>query len=89
MIKNKNNPVFQKIINNGLDLFINHQILQFINAKEIPIHFIGSVSFFLKDEIKNSLKLKGLKMGRIVQRPIDELVKFHKKLLKKDNFRKY
>jgi hypothetical protein len=28
-------------------------------------------------------------MGRIVQRPIDELVKFHKKLLKKDNFRKY
>ena len=89
LIKNKNNPVFQKIINNGLDLFINHQILQFINAKEIPIHFIGSVSFFLKDEIKNSLKLKGLKMGRIVQRPIDELVKFHKKLLEKDNFRKY
>ena len=89
LIKNKNNHVFQKIINNGLDLFINHKILQFINAKEIPIHFIGSVSFFLKDEIKNSLKLKGLKMGRIVQRPIDELVKFHKKLLKKDNFRKY
>jgi N-acetylglucosamine kinase-like BadF-type ATPase len=89
LIKNKNNPVFQKIISNGLDLFINHQILQFINAKEIPIHFIGSVSFFLRDEIKNSLKLKGLKMGRIVQRPIDELVKFHKKLLEKDNFRKY
>tara|TARA_B100001057_G_scaffold422818_1_gene444572 strand:+ start:1354 stop:2217 length:864 start_codon:yes stop_codon:yes gene_type:complete len=83
LIKHKDNPLFQEIIMNGLDRFINHQILQFDNAKEVPIHFIGSISFFLENEIKNSLELNGLTMGRIVKRPIEELVKFHKTIIKK------
>ena len=81
LIKHKNIPLFQDIIAKGLKRFINHQILQFDNAKEVPIHFIGSISHFLKDEIETALKRKGLTMGRIVQRPIDELVKYHKELL--------
>lgn len=81
LIKHKDIPLFQDIIAKGLKRFINHQILQFDNAKEVPIHFIGSISHFLKDEIETALKRKGLTMGRIVQRPIDELVKYHKALL--------
>lgn len=81
LIKHKQNEVFQDIIEKGLDRFINHQILQFENAKEVPIHFIGSISFFLMEEIEKALQLKGLTMGRIVQRPIDELVKYHKSLI--------
>lgn len=85
LIKYKDNPVFQEIISKGLERFINNQILQFDNAREVPIHFIGSISFYLKNEIKSALKLKGLEMGKIVQRPIDELVRFHKKLLEGTN----
>ena len=81
LIKHKDNNVFQKIINDGLERFVKHQILQFNNATEVPIHFIGSISFFLKDEIDRALRAKGLTMGKIVQRPIDELVKYHKLLL--------
>jgi hypothetical protein len=83
LIKHKEIPLFQDIIAKGMDRFISHQILQFDNAREVPIHFIGSISFFLKDEIDRALKLKGLTMGRIVQRPIDELVNFHKTLIEK------
>lgn len=82
LIKHKDNELFQKIIKNGLGRFINHQILQFDNAREVPIHFIGSISFFLKEEIKQALEEKGLTMGRIVQRPIEELVKYHIRLLR-------
>ncbi len=82
LIKHKGNKLFQKIIKNGLERFINHQILQFDNAKQVPIHFIGSISFFLKAEIKQALEEKGLTMGRIVQRPIEELVKYHIRLLR-------
>jgi N-acetylglucosamine kinase-like BadF-type ATPase len=82
LIKHKDNELFQKIIKNGLERFINHQILQFDNAREVPIHFIGSISFFLKEEIKQALEEKGLTMGRIVQRPIEELVKYHIRLLR-------
>ncbi|MDB3862004.1 N-acetylglucosamine kinase [Flavobacteriaceae bacterium] len=81
LIKHKQNKVFQEIIEKGLDRFIKHQILQFENAKEVPVHFIGSISFFLKEEIEKALVSKGLTMGRIVQRPIDDLVKYHKNLI--------
>ncbi len=81
LIKHKDNSPFQEIIKNGLKRFINHQILQFENAHKIPIHFIGSIAFFLEKEIKDALKKDNLRMGRIVQRPIDELVTYHKRLL--------
>ena len=81
LIKHKDNSPFQEIIKNGLKRFIDHQILQFENAHQIPIHFIGSIAFFLEKEIKDALKNDNLKMGRIVQRPIDELVTYHKRLL--------
>ena len=81
LIKHKQNDVFQDIIAKGLERFINHQILQFENAKEVPIHFIGSIAFFLEEEINKALTLNGLTMGTIVKRPIEELVNYHKHLI--------
>jgi N-acetylglucosamine kinase-like BadF-type ATPase len=81
LIQNKSVPLFQEIIKNGLERFINHQILQFENAKEVPVHFIGSIAFYLTEEIQSVLEEKGLTLGRIVQRPIDQLVSFHKDML--------
>ena len=77
LIKNKNYPVFKKIIFDGLNSFIKHQILQFDDSHNIPIHFVGSISHYLKKEINEALNLKGLKMGKVLQRPIDNLVDYH------------
>lgn len=77
LIENKQHPYMQKIIQEGLDRFIRHQILQFEDAKEIPIHFVGSIAHLLQEEIKASLSAYGLSMGRVVKRPIDGLVQYH------------
>tara|TARA_B100001248_G_scaffold240202_1_gene206003 strand:- start:28 stop:885 length:858 start_codon:yes stop_codon:yes gene_type:complete len=77
LINNKSNKYMRTLIDNGLDRFIRHQILQFEEAKEIPVHFVGSISYFLKDEIKSKLESYGLTMGNVVKRPIDKLVQFH------------
>ena len=74
---NKNNDYMRALIDNGLDRFIRHQILQFKDAKEIPVHFVGSISYFLIDEISTRLESYGLKLGNVVKRPIDNLVQFH------------
>ena len=67
MIVNKNEPYAQALINKGLGLFIDHQILQFDNAKELPIHFIGSIAYYLKTELESQLISRGLKLGRILK----------------------
>lgn len=77
LIKNREEAYMQEIIMNGLDRFIRHQILQFNNATEIPIHFVGSIAHFLQEEIKNSLANYNLTIGNVIKRPIDGLVAYH------------
>ena len=53
------------------------KVKSFKEAKEIPVHFVGSISYFLKDEINAKLESYGLNLGNVVKRPIDNLVQFH------------
>lgn len=85
MIAHKNDPYLQEMIHEGLRRFIRHQLFQFDNAKDVPIHFVGSISYFLQDEVNFILKEFGLTMGNIVKRPIDKLVKYHVNLLENKN----
>ena len=57
MIVHKNDPYMQDMIHEGLDRFIRHQLFQFDNAKDVPIHFVGSISLF-PSKMKLNLILK-------------------------------
>lgn len=77
VIVNKNEPYMQGLIDKGLGLFIENQITQFDNAKEVPVHFIGSISYFLKEELEAKLISCGLTLGRVLKKPIEGLVSYH------------
>ena len=70
-------PYIQVLITKGLGLFIENQISQFDNAKELPIHFIGSISYFLKEELEAKLISYGFTLGKILKKPIEGLVSYH------------
>ena len=78
LIENKENEYSQNLIKKGFDLFAKHQILQFDNAKEVPVHFIGSIAFYLHDELREVLGNLGLSLGTILKKPIEGLVEHHK-----------
>lgn len=78
LITNKEHEYCQKLIRKGLRLFIEHQVLQFDNAHKVPVHFVGSIAFYLKEELKELLKEYDLNLGKILKRPIEGLVKYHK-----------
>ena len=81
LIDNKDSDYGKSLIKRGFNLFIEKQILQFIDAKEVPIHFVGSISFYLKDELIECLTKYGLKAGNIIRKPIDGLLKYHQENL--------
>ena len=85
LINNKDSEYGQSLIERGFSLFIERQILQFRDAKNIPIHFVGSISFYLKDELIKCLSKYNLKSGNIIRKPIDGLLKFHKSNLQHSN----
>ena len=73
----KDHPLIQKLILDTLDEFINLHIKCFSNYNEVEINFIGSVAFFLSEDIHNAAKRNNLKVGRILQNPIKRLIQFH------------
>lgn len=81
LINNKDSEYSQTLIRKGFQSFIERQILQFSDAKEVLIHFSGSISFYLKEELESCLKEYGLSAGNIIRRPIEGLLKYHQKSL--------
>jgi len=55
--------------------------MQFELATKVPINFVGSIAYFLKDELTAVLKRNDLIVGIIRQRPIEGLVEFHKETI--------
>ncbi len=78
LIENKDHDYCQGLIRKGLSLFIENQIFQFDDAKEVKVHFVGSIAFYLEKELSILLEEYGLKKGKILKRPIDGLVEHHK-----------
>ncbi len=77
LIKHKDTQFCKKYIYEEMNSFIENYILQFDNHKEIPVHFVGSIAFYLKDELEECLNNYGIKMGNVLRRPIDGLIEYH------------
>ncbi len=78
LIENKNHPFFQKMILDQVDFFVQHYIKNHSEYQSVPVHFVGSVAYFLQDEFKSVLKANGIEVGKIIQKPLDGLIEYHK-----------
>ncbi len=77
MIENKDHPYCKGVIDKGFQQFVNNYIMQFELATKVPVHFVGSIAHYLKDELTTVLERNDLVVGVIRQRPIEGLVQFH------------
>src|SRR5210317_2117590 len=79
LIENKSNEYFKEIIFKGLERFIDYQILQYNDFSKVDVHYVGSIAYYLKDEITKIGMKYNLKTGKFIQRPITGLVDYHKR----------
>jgi N-acetylglucosamine kinase-like BadF-type ATPase len=77
LIKHKDTDFCKKYIYSEMEDFVENYIMQFENYKEVPVHFVGSIAFYLKDELTEVLKKYGIKIGNVLRRPIDGLIAYH------------
>jgi len=75
--ENKNHPLIQELIHKALDSFFILHICCYDNYKNLEINFIGSVAYFLSDEINIVAKKNNCKIGGVVKNPINNLIDFH------------
>lgn len=77
LIQHKDNDFCKKIIFAAMEDFVENYIKQFENYKEVPVHFIGSIAFYLRNELAQVLEPHGIKIGNVLRRPIDGLIQYH------------
>ncbi|WP_298480548.1 N-acetylglucosamine kinase [uncultured Maribacter sp.] len=78
LIENKDHPYCKGVIDKGFQQFINNYVMQFELATKVPINFVGSIAYYLREELTAVLERNDLVVGVIRQRPIDGLVEHHK-----------
>jgi len=79
LYENKNNNYCRQLIENSFIDFIDRNVKFYSNYKKLEICFIGGVAFFFEEQLKSVLNKYGLKLGTVLQEPLDSLTEFHKK----------
>ncbi|WP_396138191.1 N-acetylglucosamine kinase [Flavobacterium sp.] len=77
LIKHKDTDFCKKYIQLEMEDFVENYVEQFENCKEVPVHFVGSIAFYLKDELTAVLVKRGITIGNVLRRPIDGLIAYH------------
>ncbi|MDB3906259.1 ATPase [Crocinitomicaceae bacterium] len=83
LIDNKDLPYSQELIRKGFQEFIDVHVKCFEEYKTCEVNFVGSISDLLQEELHAVCKDNGIRIGRIVRRPLQNLVNYHVKLLEK------
>jgi N-acetylglucosamine kinase-like BadF-type ATPase len=77
LIKHKDEDLCKAFIFAEMEDFVENYIKQFDNCTEVPVHFVGSIAFYLKDELEMVLNKHGIRVGNVLRRPIDGLIAYH------------
>lgn len=77
LIKNKELEYCQNLIKEGFTQFINTHIKCYKDFDKVQVSFVGSVASLLKDELEQVCGVEGVQFGKVVRRPLENLVKYH------------
>ncbi|WP_075342110.1 N-acetylglucosamine kinase [Tenacibaculum agarivorans] len=78
MFEFKEEKYIKKTIKKGFEEFFKFRILPYDKGIETPIYFIGSIAFYFRDILEKIANKYDLSITDVIQRPIDNLLDFHK-----------
>jgi glucosamine kinase len=77
LAENRGHYMVENIIEDGFnDFFFNH-VYKYRESWTLPVNFIGSVAYGFKDVLKEMCSSYELQLGKVLQKPMDGLIKYH------------
>lgn len=77
----RTHPYFQNMVFDEMKNFLDYQVLPYPEAREAEINFIGYIAYVYEDILRAAAAEFNLKVGKIVKKPIDALVDYHRKYI--------
>ena len=75
----KEEKYIKKIIKRGFQEFFKYRVLPYEKDAQTPLYFIGSIAFYFRDILEKVAVKNGHVITDVIQRPIDNLLAYHKK----------
>ena len=82
LVENRGHYMVENIIEDCISDFFATTILKYRQSWKKPLYFSGSVAFLFSDIVDSLCEQYELEIGKIVQSPMEGLIKYHKALLK-------
>ncbi|MES2417257.1 MAG: N-acetylglucosamine kinase [Bacteroidota bacterium] len=76
MIAHKTHPFIQQLLKEGFQEFIDSNIKDYKVYKTVNCNFVGSIAFYYQDELKEVCARNQIKVGRILQKPIEGIFEY-------------
>lgn len=73
----------RNLVKTSFEDFFKNLVSHYPNYKELEFNCIGSVAYNFRNILEEVATEYGMKMGKIMRSPIDDLVKFHEENYKK------
>ncbi|MDB9948039.1 N-acetylglucosamine kinase [Flavobacteriaceae bacterium] len=74
----KDEKYVRRLMKKGFEKFFKYRILPYNPSEDLPIYFIGSIAYYFKEILDDVAEKNGLKISGVIQRPIDNLLEYHK-----------
>jgi N-acetylglucosamine kinase-like BadF-type ATPase len=81
MFHYKEDPYVLNLMEDGFDAFFRSRVLPYNKDKSTPIYFIGSIAYYFSDILEKVAAKHDLKITGVIQRPIHNLIEYHKENL--------
>lgn len=78
MSARRENEYIHNLLVGAFKAFFERNIKQYEEWKELEVGFIGSIAFYFNAELREAAEMCGIKLGKVMQNPIDGLVEYHK-----------
>lgn len=75
--ENINHTYIEEMVYHSFEDFVFHYISPYREAREYPIHFVGSIAQGFKSILKAVLESRNQVMGRVEEAPINGLIEYH------------
>ncbi len=77
LAEHKTHYSIQQIVAKCFAEFLDTQVRKYEDHQKLPINFVGSIAHHYEEILHNELEKRGMKLGRIIRKPIYSLGEFH------------
>ena len=78
MSARREHPYIHNLLVEAFKAFFERNIKQYDEWKELEVGFVGSIAFYFNAELREAASVCGVKLGKVMQNPIEGLVEYHR-----------